>query len=76
MPKSYQIWAEEIKVQMVLERGTIMNTINIPFYSYYRKTEEPENRDALFYVKFLFIYLNNFIQIHPNLLNLIKLNLT
>ena len=42
----------------------------------YRKTEEPENHEAFFYVRFLLICVNNCIQMHLTLLNLIKPNLT
>ena len=42
----------------------------------YRKTEEPRNDDAFLYIKFLLIFVNNFIQIHQTLPNLIKPNLT
>ena len=41
-----------------------------------RKTEEPENRDAFSYVKFLLVRVNDSIQILLTLLGLIKPNLT
>ena len=41
-----------------------------------RKTEEPENRDAIFKCKYPLIYVNNCFQIYLTLPNLAKPNLT
>ena len=53
-----------------------INPIRFHYMKAYRKIEEPENRDAFLYVKFVSKYVNNCIQIHVTLSNLIKPNLT
>ena len=56
--------------------NTMQTLMSITGKSGYRKSEQLENRDAFFDVQFLSIYVNNYIQIHLNLTNLIKPNLT